>query len=84
MTCRQRIMAIRLMEKMEKSSKITKEEDGTMVYIKDTNHTVFKQAFKENEELIKISRGDKLRVVYEPMENQIHMLTEFTFLPATS
>ena len=31
MTCRQRIMAIRLMEKMEKSSKVT-IEDGTMVY----------------------------------------------------
>ena len=31
MTCRQRMMAIRLMEKMEKSSKVTKE-DGTMVY----------------------------------------------------
>ena len=31
MTCKQRIMAIRLMEKMEKSSKVTKE-DGTMVY----------------------------------------------------
>ena len=32
MTCRQRMMAIRLMEKMEKSSKVTKEEDGIMVY----------------------------------------------------
>lgn len=32
MTCRQRMMAIRLMEKMDKSSKVTKEEDGTMVY----------------------------------------------------
>ena len=32
MTCRQRIMALRLMEKMEKSSKVTKEDDGTMVY----------------------------------------------------
>ena len=32
MTCRQRMMAIRLMEKMEKSSKVIKEDDGTMVY----------------------------------------------------
>ena len=32
MTCRQRMMAIRLIEKMEKSSKVTKEDDVTMVY----------------------------------------------------
>lgn len=55
-------------------------EDGTIVYIKDTNHEVFKQAFKENEELIKVSKEDKLHVTYEPMENGIHSLVEFSFL----
>lgn len=55
-------------------------EDGTMVYIKDTAHQVYKQAFKENEELIRITAGDILEVTYEPMENQIHLLTEFTFV----
>lgn len=52
-------------------------EDGTMVYVKDTEHQVYKQAFKENEELILISAGDMLNVTYEPMENGIHLLTEF-------
>lgn len=55
-------------------------EDGTMVYIKDSNHEVYKQLFKDNEELIKVSQDDKLHVVYEPMENGIHTLVEFSFL----
>ena len=55
-------------------------EDGTMVYIKDTEHQVYKQAFKENEELILATAGDTLRVTYEPMENGIHLLSGFEIL----
>ena len=54
-------------------------EDGTMVYIKDTNHQVYKQAFKEDESLIRISAGDVLHVKYQPMDNEIHLLQEFSF-----
>ena len=53
-------------------------DDGTMVYIKDTNHQVYKQAFKEDESLIRISAGDVLHVKYQPMDNEIH-LQEFSF-----
>lgn len=52
---------------------------GTMVYIKDTNHQVYKQAFKEDESLIRISAGDVLHVKYQPMDNEIHLLQEFSF-----
>ena len=54
-------------------------DDGTMVYIKDTNHQVYKQAFKEDESLIRISAGDVLHVKYQPMDNEIHLLQEFFF-----
>lgn len=54
-------------------------DDGTMVYIKDTNHQVYKQAFKEDESLIRISAGDVLHVKYQPMDNEIHLLQEFSF-----
>lgn len=54
-------------------------DDGTMVYIKDTNHQVYKQAFKEDESLIRISAGDVLHVKYQPMYNEIHLLQEFSF-----
>ena len=54
-------------------------DDGTMVYIKDTNHQVYKQAFKEDESLIRISAGDVLHVKYQPMDNKIHLLQEFSF-----
>ena len=54
-------------------------DDGTMVYIKDTNHQVYKQAFKEDESLIRISAGDVLHVKYQPMVNEIHLLQEFSF-----
>lgn len=53
-------------------------DDGTMVYIKDTNHQVYKQAFKEDESLIRISAGDVLHVKYQPMDNEIHLLQEFS------
>lgn len=54
-------------------------DDGTMVYIKDTNHQVYKQAFKEDESLIRISAGDVLHVKYQPLDNEIHLLQEFSF-----
>ena len=54
-------------------------DDGTMVYIKDTNHQVYKQAFKEDESLIRISAGDVLHVKYQSMDNEIHLLQEFSF-----
>lgn len=54
-------------------------DDGTMGYIKDTNHQVYKQAFKEDESLIRISAGDVLHVKYQPMDNEIHLLQEFSF-----
>lgn len=54
-------------------------DDGTMVYIKDTNHQVYKQAFKEDESLIRISAGDVLHVKYQPMDNEIHLLQGFSF-----
>ncbi|MDD7404211.1 MAG: hypothetical protein SO170_00680 [Butyribacter sp.] len=56
-------------------------EDGTMVYIKDTSHIVYKQLFEENEELIKISKGDTLSVTYDPMDNGIQLMTAFEILP---
>lgn len=54
-------------------------EDGvTVVYIKDTEHGVYKKLFTEDENLIKISKGDRLMITYEPMEDGIHLLQEFT------
>ena len=57
-------------------------EDGTVVYIKDTEHGVYKQAFKENEDLIRISEGDVITLSYEQVTedaNEIHLLREFEF-----
>ncbi len=55
-------------------------EDGTVVYLKDEEHTVYKQAFSENESLIKIAVGDTIRVKYEPMEDGIHFLVSYEFV----
>lgn len=57
-------------------------EDGTVVYIKDTEHGVYKQAFKENEDLIRISEGDVITLSYEQVTedaNEIHLLRKFEF-----
>lgn len=57
-------------------------EDGTMVYVKDTEHGIYKQAFKDNEELIRISAGDVLVIYYEQLtedENEIHQIQKFEF-----
>ena len=57
-------------------------EDGTMVYVKDTEHGVYKQAFKDNEDLIRILAGDVITVYYEQITgdvNEIHPLRKFKF-----
>lgn len=59
-------------------------EDGTVVYIKDTNHQVYKQAFENNEALIKISVGDRLMVYYDLMEDGIHLLQRYEFITLPS
>lgn len=73
-------------EESVKTAEITVEdivyiqnEDGvTVVYIKDTEHGVYKKLFTEDENLIKISKGDRLMITFEPMEDGIHLLQEFT------
>lgn len=55
-------------------------EDGTVVYIKDDNHNVYKQNFDENELLIKISVGDTIKVVYEASEDGINYLSSYEFV----
>ncbi len=57
-------------------------EDGTVVYLKDEAHHVYKQAFKENEALIKISIGDKIQISYEEGTDGIDYLTEYSFVAA--
>lgn len=57
-------------------------EDGTVVYLKDEAHHVYKQAFKENESLIKISVGDKIQISYEEGTDGIDYLTEYSFAAA--
>lgn len=57
-------------------------EDGTMVYVKDMEGGVYKQAFKENEALIRISEGDTLIVYYEQITedmDEIHPMRKFEF-----
>lgn len=58
-------------------------EDGTVVYIRDTEHGVYKQAFKDNEDLIRISEGDTITVYYEQVTedaDEIHLLRKFEFV----
>lgn len=71
-------------EDVEKTAIITVKEirfidteDGTIVYLKDESNQVYKQVFKENESLIKISVGDRITVHYDEMENGIHLLNSF-------
>ncbi|MDO4167117.1 MAG: hypothetical protein Q4D32_06910, partial [Eubacteriales bacterium] len=56
-------------------------EEGTVVYIKDTDHQVYKQAFKENESLIKLQTGDQLQITYREGVDDIHILLEFQQIP---
>lgn len=55
-------------------------EDGVMVYLKDDARQVYKQAFKENEALIKISIGDRLQIKYYEGTDGIHNLMEFIII----
>lgn len=55
-------------------------EDGTVVYIKDNNHNVYKQNFEENELLIKISVGDTVKVTYDASEDGINYLLSYEFI----
>ena len=57
-------------------------DDGTVVYIKDTSHNVYKQRFEDNEQLIKINAGDTIKVSYEPSEDGISYLSSYEFVPA--
>lgn len=40
-------------------------DDGTMVYLVSEDGKIFKQAFAENEHLVGLKTGDKLRIEYE-------------------
>ena len=55
-------------------------EDGNIVYIKDENHNVYKQKFEDNEQLIKITAGDTIKVSYEPSEDGINYLSSYEFV----
>lgn len=59
-------------------------DDGTVVYIKDTSHNVYKQRFEDNEQLIKINAGDTIKVSYEPSEDGISYLSSYEFVSAGS
>ncbi len=58
-------------------------EDGTVVYIKDENHNIYKQKFADNEQLIKITEGDTIKVTYEPSEDGINYLSSYEFSDIT-
>lgn len=55
-------------------------QDGTVVYIKDDSHNIYKQKFEENELLIKISVGDTIKVTYEASEYDINYLSSYEFV----
>lgn len=44
-------------------------DDGTMVYLVSDDGKIFKQAFAENEHLVGLKTGDKLRIEYESSGN---------------
>lgn len=69
------------------SVQFVETDDGTVVYVKDTEHGVYKQAFQDNEDLIRISRGDVIKVYYEQVtedDNEIHPLRKFEILAMPS
>ena len=47
-------------------------DETTYVYITDENGNVYKQDFSENEELIFIQSGDKIKVFYQESDNGIN------------
>lgn len=52
-------------------------DDSTFVYITDSDGGVYKQDFSENESLIFIQTGDKIKVFYEESENGINELISY-------
>lgn len=56
-------------------------DEGTVVYVKDASRQIYKQAFKENESLIKIQTGDRLQITYREGADGIHILQEFQVVP---
>lgn len=51
--------------------------EETVVYLMDTQGAVYKQPFAENESLIFLKEGDRIKVHYEPAEDGIHTLLEY-------
>ncbi|MBQ4523609.1 MAG: hypothetical protein IJA10_11760 [Lachnospiraceae bacterium] len=49
----------------------------TIVYIKDSEGNVYKQNFAENENLILLSEGDKVKVIFEEGDEDISTLYSF-------
>lgn len=68
-----------------KDSKIIEVQDiqfitvsgDTVVYIKDSEGEVFKQYFAENENLILLSQGDKVNIIFEEGDGEIYTLYSF-------
>lgn len=55
-------------------------DDGTMVYVKDSDGDVYKQAFADNEQLIKLNVGDRIEIKYEPSEDGINYMTSYEYI----
>lgn len=58
-------------------------DDGTMVYLVSEDGKIFKQAFAENEHLVGLKTGDKLRIEYESSGNDaddIAYMTSYEYI----
>lgn len=55
-------------------------DDGTMVYVKDADGEVYKQAFADDEQLIKLNVGDRIKIEYEPSEDGINYMTAYEYI----
>ena len=49
----------------------------TIVYVKDSEGKVYKQSFAENEKLILLSIGDKVKIIFEEGDEDISALYSF-------
>lgn len=49
MTVKERVLAIRLMQKMEQSNSCTKDEDGTLKYINEKGDVLIEARMKERD-----------------------------------
>ena len=52
-------------------------ENETYVYITDKDGNVYKQKFADNEQLIFIQPGDKIKIYYAESEDNINILGDF-------